>query len=120
MLAHHRASEEDLRGGARRDGAAHVVRQERQADLVCSCAQVRSGTGKKRRGIRGRTVHPAEPFAGHHLEIDALVAVLGVDEVRESDRVELLWYHAVEVDERGRHPVPDSKISKSKGLAQAA
>jgi len=34
MLAHHRATEEDLWGGARRDGAAHVVRQEREANLV--------------------------------------------------------------------------------------
>ena len=116
MLAHHRATEEDLWRGARRDGAAHVVRQEREADLVCGCGRdLREvGTGGNERRER-RTVHPAEPFAGHHLEIDALIAVLSVDEVRESHRVVLLGYHAVEVDERSRHPVPQYKVSNRKG-----
>ena len=41
MLTHHRAAEEDLWGGARRDGAAHVVRQEREADLVGGCGAMR-------------------------------------------------------------------------------
>ena len=53
-----------------------------------------------------RTIHPAEPFTGHHFEIDTLIAVLSIDKVREPDRVELLGHHAVEVDERSRHPVP--------------
>jgi hypothetical protein len=56
--------------GAGGDRAAHVRREEREADLV-------------------RGVHPAEALAGDHLEVDALVAVLGVDEVREFDGVEL-------------------------------
>ena len=51
-----------------------------------------------------RTVHPPEPFARDHLEVDALVAVLGVDEMRELDGVELLWDNTVEVDEGGCHP----------------
>ena len=41
MLAHHRASKEDLWRGARRDGAAHVVRQERETDLVGGCGAMR-------------------------------------------------------------------------------
>lgn len=40
MLAHHRATEEDLRRRARCDCAAHVVRQERKPDLVRSCQSV--------------------------------------------------------------------------------
>jgi len=86
MLAHHRTTEEDLWGGARCNSAAHVVRQERESDLI-------------------RGVHPAESFAGYHFEIDPLIAVLGIDEVRESDRVEFLRYHAVKIDERSRHHV---------------
>lgn len=35
------------------------------------------------------TVHPPEAFARHHLEVDALVAVLGVYQVGELDCVEL-------------------------------
>jgi hypothetical protein len=34
-----------------------------------------------------------------------MIAVLGVDQVRESYHVILLGYHAVEVDERSRHPI---------------
>ncbi len=41
------------------------------------------------RRCEGFTVHPAETFAGNHLEVDALVAVLCVDHVRELDGVEL-------------------------------
>jgi hypothetical protein len=58
------------------------------------------------RGGVQRTVHPAESFAGDHLEVDALIAVLGVDEVRKPDSIELLWNDAVKVDECGCHPVP--------------
>ena len=68
---------------------------------------------KKKTQVGTRTVHPAETFAGHHLEIDALIAVLRVDKVREPDCVELFGYHAVEVDERSRHPVPRQFISAS-------
>jgi hypothetical protein len=60
---------------------------------------------------RRRTVHPAKPFAGYHLEIDALIAVFGINEVRESDRVELFGYNTIKVDERSRHPVRHSTRS---------
>ena len=39
-----------------------------------------------------------EAFARHMLEIDALVAVLGRDDMREGDSVELLGHRAVVVD----------------------
>jgi hypothetical protein len=61
-------------------------------------------TGKRGSERFGRTVHPTKPFARHHLEIDALITVLGIDKVGEPDRVKLLGYNAVEVDKRSRHP----------------
>jgi len=57
-----------------------------------------------RGGAGGRTIHPAKSFAGDHLEVDALIAVLGVDEVRKPDSIELLRNDAVKVDECGCHP----------------
>jgi hypothetical protein len=70
----HRGAERivgDARGRRRRPlerCTLHVVRQEREADLVCGCGrnlhEVKTG---KTRGER-RTVHPAEPFARNHLE----------------------------------------------------
>lgn len=54
----------------------------------------------------GRTIHPAEAFARHHLEVNSLVAVLSVDKVREPDRVELLGYYTIEVNEGSCHPFP--------------
>jgi hypothetical protein len=74
--------------------------------------RVGKNDGEKRG--RQRTVHPAEAFAGYHFEIDPLIAVLGIDEVRKSDRVEFLRYHAVKIDERSRHPVSQSKVSVKK------
>jgi hypothetical protein len=58
-----------------------------------------------------RTVHPAESFAGDHFEVDALITVLGVDEMREPDSIELLRNDAVEVDECRCHPVKVLLIS---------
>ena len=48
--------------------------------------------GEEIEGEEKRTVHPPKPFARDHLEVDALVAVLGVDEVRELHCVELYPY----------------------------
>jgi hypothetical protein len=50
MLSHHGATEKDLWRGTRRNSAAHVVRKEREADLV-SGYEARAGgqDGKKRK-----------------------------------------------------------------------
>jgi hypothetical protein len=37
MLSHHGTTEKDLWLGTRRDGAAHVICKEREADLVSGC-----------------------------------------------------------------------------------
>lgn len=57
----------------------------------------------------GRTIHPTESFTWNHLEVNPLVTILGVDQVREFYSVELLGYHAIEVDECGGHP--ETKVS---------
>ena len=54
---------------------------------------------------QARTIHPAEALSRDHLEVDALVAVLGVDKMRQFDSVELLRDNSVEVDKRSRHPI---------------
>lgn len=52
---------------------------------------------------RGDRLGPAEALAGDKLEVDALVAVLGVDHVRQLDRVKLLGHDAVDCEgEEGR------------------
>ena len=48
MLSHHGATEKDLWRGTRRDSAAHVVRKERQADLVSGCEVRACDQGGKR------------------------------------------------------------------------
>lgn len=74
------------------------------------------------------TVHPAEALSWHHLEVDSLVTVLGVDQVRQLDCIELrsncvslgeelseplvahlLRDHTIEIDESGGHPVTSSE-----------
>ena len=35
------------------------------------------------------TVHPAKPFSGHHLEVNTLVTIFGIDKVGQFDSVEL-------------------------------
>ena len=64
------SSEEHLWACASSDGATHVSRQERQPDLI-------------------RSIHPTETFTRNHLEIDALVPVFRVDQMRELDSVKL-------------------------------
>ena len=69
------------------------------------------------------TVHPAKALSWYHLEVNALVAILGVDQMREPDGVELggvmlarchaasalythlLRDHTVEIHKGRRHPV---------------
>jgi hypothetical protein len=63
-------AEEDLRARAGGDSTAHVLGEESEANLVGG-------------------VHPSEAFTRYHLEVDALVAVLGVYEMRQLDSVEL-------------------------------
>ena len=113
MFSHHDTTEEDLRRGACRDSTAHVVREEGEADLVCGCkARARGQDWRRETREAGRTIHPAKPFAGHHLEIDALITVLCIDQVREPDRVKLLGNNAVEVDKCSCHPNVDNKDIK--------
>ena len=59
MLAHHRASEEDLRRRARCDCTAHVVRQERKPDLVRSYHR---GDGELSEGVFVDAVWVHVPF----------------------------------------------------------
>lgn len=83
-----RDAEVDLGADACRHSAPHGRVQERQADLVCGLQNVSiEPTGQIDATVR--TVHPPEAFARYHLEVDALVAVLRSDEVRELDSVEL-------------------------------
>jgi len=35
------------------------------------------------------TIHPAESFAGNKLEVDPLVSIFGIDEMREFDGIKL-------------------------------
>ena len=63
-------AKEHLRAGAGSDSATHVCGQERQSDLI-------------------RSIHPTEAFTGDHLEIDALVPVLCVNQMRELHGVKL-------------------------------
>ena len=89
-----RVAKEDLGGRAGCDGAAHAHGEVGEADLVGRLERGGGVSDKERVGEErgeeeGRTVHPPEPFARDHLEVDALVAVLGIDEVRELHRVEL-------------------------------
>lgn len=51
-----------------------------------------------------RTVHPTKAFTWNHLEVDALVTILGVDQMGKFHGVELLGYNSVEIDESGGHP----------------
>ena len=105
-----RVAEEDFGRGAGCDGAAHAHGEVGEADLVGGYSDSESvggrQEGRRRKGMGwARTVHPSKPFARDHLEVDALVAVLGVDQVRELDCIELLRNDAVEVDKCSRHPV---------------
>ena len=52
MFSHHDTTEEDLWRGTRRDSAAHVVRKEREADLVCGCKAGACGQDWKRENER--------------------------------------------------------------------
>ena len=101
-------AKEHLRAGAGSDGATHVSGQERQSDLI-------------------RSVHPTEAFTWDHLEIDALVPVLCVNQMRklhgvklqeatvrkcslrilEAESTNLLRYDTVKVNERGGHHVKE-------------
>ena len=58
------SSEEDLWTRTGSDSTTHVVRQERQTDLI-------------------RSVHPTKTFTGYHLEIDPLVTVFRINQMRE-------------------------------------
>ena len=58
--------------------------------------------------ILWHTIHPAEAFSGNHLEVDALVAILSVDKMRQFHSIEFLWHHAIEIDESSSHPVRTS------------
>lgn len=63
------APEEVVRVLARRDRAAHVVSHKRQANLEAR-------------------IHPPEAFARYIGVVCALIAVLGIDQVAQFDRVE--------------------------------
>lgn len=39
--------------------------------------------------IRDLTIHPSETFAGHHLEVNTLVTILGIYQMRKLDGIEL-------------------------------
>jgi hypothetical protein len=47
MLSHHGATEKDLWRGTRRDSAPHVVRKEREANLVGGCKARACGQAEK-------------------------------------------------------------------------
>lgn len=37
-----------------------------------------------------RTIHPAEALSRNHLEVNTLVAILGINEMRQLDSIELI------------------------------
>lgn len=39
------------------------------------------------------TIHPAKALSGDHLEVNTLIAILGIDQMRELDGVELKRSH---------------------------
>jgi hypothetical protein len=58
MLSHHGATEKDLWRSTCCDSAAHVVRKERETDLVSGCEVRACGQGGKRASGEG----PGVPF----------------------------------------------------------
>ena len=60
MLSHHGATEKDLRRGTRRDCATHVIRKEREANLVSGCEARASGQDEER-GNEGSGVPFIQP-----------------------------------------------------------
>jgi hypothetical protein len=76
-----REAEKDLGARTGSYGASHVSGQEREADLVRGCTSAESEQGSQRRE-KGLAVHPPETFSRDHLEVDTLVSVLRVDQMR--------------------------------------
>ena len=91
MFSHHDATEEDL-GDVHAATARRMwfVRKERPTWYAAAKQEHVVRTGRERHERSDVPFIQPNPFAGHHLEIDALITVLGIDKVREPDRVKLL------------------------------
>ena len=64
-----------------------VVRKERPTWYAAVKGGVELDFELEIEKIERRTIHPPKAFARNHLEVDALVAVLGVHEMRQLDGV---------------------------------
>lgn len=122
-----RAREVDVRCDARRHGPAHRDRQERHADLERGAVTrefarsapggsegTRAGRGKRERHVLG----PSETLPSDKLEVDTLVSVLGVDHMRQLDRVKLLGHDSIDckrTKENGQTFVRSEEIEKDRG-----
>lgn len=99
------AREVDVGCDARRHGPAHRDRQERHADLERGAVTREDLRGQRREAQRksgqkgGGERHvlgPSETLPSDKLEVDTLVSILGVDHVRQLDRVKLLGHDSVD------------------------